>query len=176
MQRCTELIADNLQLLEQGVELIARLDDQTYMTAHPQLSLSGPGSHFRHCIDFYHSFLAGVDAGRINYDVRERNPLIETHRATAIAKLRALIAGLTQLRIADPQGALQVTLENSGHRDAPLWSHSSLMRELQSLLSHTTHHYAIIALALRLQGVEPGREFGVAPSTLSAVAARVIIA
>lgn len=166
MQRCNELIADNMHLLEQGVALIERLDDQTYTTAHPQLALSGAGSHFRHCMDFYHAFLAGVNAGRINYDDRARNPLIETCRATAAAKLRALIDGLKRLRMDDHQRALQVTLENSGPGDAPVWSHSSLVRELQALLSHTTHHYAIIAIGLRLQGVEPGREFGVAPSTL----------
>jgi hypothetical protein len=166
MQRCDELIADNLQLLEQGVALIERLDDQTYRTAHPQLSLSGAGSHFRHCMDFYHSFLAGVDDGRINYDVRARNELTETHRATAVAQMRALIDGLKKLRVTGHQRALQVTLENSARSDTPIWSQSSFVRELQSLLSHTMHHYAIIAIALRLQRVEPGREFGVAPSTL----------
>ena len=166
MQRCNALIADNIRLLEQGVELIERLDDQIYTTAHPALRLSGAGSHFRHCIDFYHSFLAGADAGRINYDVRARNELIETRRAAAVAKMRALIEGLKALRVAGHQRALQVTLENSVCDDAPAWGLSSLVRELQSLLSHTTHHYAIIAIALRLQGVEPGCEFGVAPSTL----------
>jgi hypothetical protein len=39
-------------------------------------------------------------------------------------------------------------------------------RELQYLLSHTIHHYAIIGSILRAQGVEPGPDFGVAPSTL----------
>jgi uncharacterized damage-inducible protein DinB len=39
-------------------------------------------------------------------------------------------------------------------------------RELQFLASHTLHHYALIAALLRLQGVEPGEEFGVAPGTL----------
>lgn len=170
MQRCNALIADNIQLLEQAIELIERLDEQAYTTAQPQLSLSGAGSHFRHCIDFYHSLLAGVGAGRINYDTRERDELLETNRATAISKVRALINGLKGLKtlpVGDDQRALQVTLENSTRSDAPVWSWSSLVRELQSLLSHTTHHYALIAIALRLQGVEPGREFGVAPSTLA---------
>jgi hypothetical protein len=44
---------------------------------------------------------------------------------------------------------------------------STVARELQFLLSHTVHHYALIALILRLQGFEPGEEFGVAPSTLA---------
>jgi len=34
------------------------------------------------------------------------------------------------------------------------------------LLSHTVHHYALISVALKLQGIDPGEEFGIAPSTL----------
>lgn len=57
----------------------------------------------------------------------------------------------------------ETLLEGSSNSD---WSISSLKRELQFLLSHTIHHYSLIALALRLQGFEPGAAFGVAPSTL----------
>jgi hypothetical protein len=46
------------------------------------------------------------------------------------------------------------------------WSQSTVGRELQYLLSHTIHHYAIIGSILRAQGREPGPDFGVAPSTL----------
>ena len=46
------------------------------------------------------------------------------------------------------------------------WSRSTLRRELQFLLSHTIHHFALIGLLLSFHGVEPGEEFGVAPSTL----------
>lgn len=42
---------------------------------------------------------------------------------------------------------------------------SSLGRELQLLISHTVHHYAMMALVLRGQGIDPGPEFGVALST-----------
>ncbi len=43
---------------------------------------------------------------------------------------------------------------------------SSITRELDFLLSHTIHHYAIIAVLCRLQNVEVEPDFGVAPSTL----------
>ena len=48
---------------------------------------------------------------------------------------------------------------------APPWSTSSVERELQFLSSHTVHHYALIAVILRLNGVQPEEGFGVAPST-----------
>jgi len=50
---------------------------------------------------------------------------------------------------------------------APLvWCTSSVLRELDFLQSHTVHHYSLIAMLLRLHEIDPGEDFGVAPSTL----------
>jgi hypothetical protein len=157
------LLDDNIEALNQGIELIARLDDQLYTRPNPELSLSGAGAHFRHCIDFYHSFLAGVESGLINYDLRERDERIEQNRLFAIAMLNAVIEDLSRAPVIEDDRAIETLLEGSLDSD---WSISSLKRELQFLLSHTIHHYALIALALRSQGFDPGAEFGVAPSTL----------
>ena len=157
------LIDDNIETLKQGVELIARLDDRLYTQPNRELSLSGVGAHFRHCIDFYHRFLTGIESGRINYDLRERDERLEQDRLFAIAKLDCLIADLSRLSVTEDDRVLEALLEGSSDSD---WSISSLKRELQFLLSHTIHHYAVIALALRSQRVEPGAEFGVAPLTL----------
>jgi uncharacterized damage-inducible protein DinB len=46
------------------------------------------------------------------------------------------------------------------------WTRSTVARELQFLLSHTVHHYALVAIRLRLAGREPAAGFGVSPSTL----------
>lgn len=167
MQRCDSLIASNVRLLTQGIDLIERLDDASYSNANAALSLSGPGSHFRHCVDFYNCFLETIGTRRINYDLRRRNEVIEVDRALAIAELEKIIEGLRRLILADGQEELRVVVEEStAPRTANAWSRSSVMRELQSLLGHTIHHYALIALSLRLRGFEPGEEFGVAPSTL----------
>jgi hypothetical protein len=52
-------------------------------------------------------------------------------------------------------------------QDSPHWAVTSLERELQFLLSHTVHHFALVALLLRAQGFEVSADFGVAPSTLA---------
>ena len=63
-------------------------------------------------------------------------------------------------------------LGGGGKRDAPAGQEfdtyltSSLARELQTLASHTIHHYALIAMAVRAFGVEVDANFGMAPSTL----------
>ncbi|MCW5966993.1 MAG: hypothetical protein KIT57_00635 [Blastocatellales bacterium] len=161
------LIADNIETLKQGVELIERLDDRLYMQADRRFSLSGVGSHFRHCIDFYQNFLAGIGLGRINYDNRERDERIENNRVVASAQLNSIIARFSQTLVINSTEEIEVLLEGpSNPMDDGYWSRSSLKRELQFLLSHTIHHYALIAVALRLHGFEPGAHFGVAPSTL----------
>ena len=157
------IIYDNIETLKQGINLIARLDDHLYTQPNHELSLSGVGAHFRHCIDFYHNFLNGVESGRINYDLRERDERLETNRLFAIDKLGALIADLSLMSTMEGSRVVEALLEGTSDSD---WSISSLKRELQFLLSHTIHHYALIALTLRSHGFDPGAEFGVAPSTL----------
>lgn len=168
MQRSHTIIEDSIQVLRQGIELVEQISNGLYANARPPFMNSGVGGHFRHCIDFYNSFLSSFETGRINYLLRKRNQLVEIDSTLAIFEITAIIEKLRRLSPADLQSQVQVILEDStGPLDAPDWSCSSVMRELQSLLSHTIHHYAIIALALRLQGFEPSAEFGVAPSTLA---------
>ncbi|MEW6210370.1 MAG: DinB family protein [Acidobacteriota bacterium] len=164
MQHTSRLIADNVHALRQGIDLIRAIDDETYSTPNAPLTKAGIGSHFRHCIDFYSRFAAGLPAGRINYDLRERNAAIETSRLSAIEKIEAIIERLRSLAPQEGEREVEVISESSDN-DAD-WSRSSIKRELQFLLSHTIHHYAIVAVSLRMRGIEPGEEFGVALSTL----------
>ena len=166
MQRCDTLVLDNIAILRQGIELTSCLGP-LYSRSTPRCLQGGIGTHFRHCIDFYNSFLSSVGSGRINYDLRARNELVESDPELAALELQAIIAGLRRFSFADGHAELLVVLEGSTRtHDCPCWTRSSIARELQSLLSHTVHHYALIAIALRLQGIEPSTEFGVAPSTL----------
>jgi hypothetical protein len=52
------------------------------------------------------------------------------------------------------------------------WLPSTISRELQALSSHTIHHFALIAVILRLHGIFLDPEFGVSPSTLRYQAAK----
>jgi len=161
------LIEENIQVLKQGLGLLHGLDDQIYPELKHSFSEHGIGSHFRHCVDFYHSFLNGVEEGRIDYDNRERDPRISRDRKRAIEKIEGIISQLERLAGIDNQVPVMVRLEDSGDETDPSsWSWSSMMRELQSLVSHTVHHYALIRLMVQLNGFATGEDFGVAPSTL----------
>ena len=166
MQRDCILTRENIYILNQGLELIARLDDRLYTHAAAPLFRYGVGVHFRHCLDSYGCFLRGSKSGRINYDQRERDELIEKNRRFALRKIETICNDLQSLPVSGDEPVL-VLLEGAANSDeAASWSQSSVFRELQFLVSHTIHHYAMIAMMLRLQGFEPGEEFGVAPSTL----------
>ena len=154
------LIDSNIHALNQGIALIEQIDDEMYtLAAHPLFN-SGVGSHFRHCLDAYDCLFRGIDTGKINYDHRERDEMVERDREYAAARIKLTIDRLRSLSSGDELISLIVK------QDSAAWTYASIGRELQFLLSHTIHHYALIALILRLQGFSPAEQFGVAPSTL----------
>lgn len=158
----------NIEYLEQGVALIDRLADGLYAAPPPGPYPGGVGAQFRHCLDFYDCFLRDLPTGRIDYGRRLRDARIETDRAHAQTKARAICSALRGLTREGVERALEVRAEDA-EPGRLLWSGSSAGRELQFLISHTIHHYALIAVLLAAQGYDVSQEFpelGVAPSTL----------
>jgi uncharacterized damage-inducible protein DinB len=159
----------NIHYLKQGAELIRRLDDATFGTCEQNPYRGGVGAQIRHCIDFYQCFLDGLEPGAIDYNRRGRSHRLETDRAYALDRIESLCRGLADLTFAQTGRELDVRAER-GSDDAQQSSRSSVGRELQFLISHTIHHYALVAIMLKLQGIDVAHEhpdFGVAPSTLA---------
>jgi hypothetical protein len=153
----------NISFLRQGEELIQRLGG-LYTGASELVPGGTVGSHFRHCLDFYVSFLRGLETGEVDYDSRDRTPQWETSPERALAAIARIVQDLEALQAPDVLRPLQV--RGDGPQDEEGWSGSTIGRELQYLLSHTIHHYALIGSILRARGFELGPDFGVAPSTL----------
>ena len=151
----------NVYFLLQGLELFHRLDPEVYSVSVD--ARASVGAHLRHVIDYYHCFFRGVGDGRINYDERRREAALESDPRLGAAALQEIIERFGDLED-DSERPIEVKVDTDDAEDAR--SRSTLGRELQFLVSHTVHHYALIALLLRRQGVEPGESFGVAPSTL----------
>jgi len=178
-KRDTRRLAEsNVAFLEQGLALLERIGDEVYQSGPPPFARGGIGAHLRHVIDHYECFLAGLETGRVDYDLRERDAELERDRGRALHRLGDLRGSFERLAQRDVERPLAVAMDcgevelERSPRQAParvsaVWSDSSVARELAFLVSHTVHHYALVGAMLRLQGIEPGRDFGVAPSTLT---------
>tara|TARA_B110000037_G_scaffold134755_1_gene152752 strand:- start:115 stop:579 length:465 start_codon:yes stop_codon:yes gene_type:complete len=146
------------------VELLRQHSDASYTKSDKAIYGSSIGCHVRHVLDHYNAFVKAVESGVLAYDDRERNTKVENDRSCAIAAFESSIKELEALEDL-PDGGVDVAVAASTQESQEI-SRSSLARELQFLVSHTVHHFALIAIASRVQGIIPGSSFGVAPSTL----------
>lgn len=167
MQHKEGIAAITVHYLEEALGLVAQLTDASYTRKEPPLYTGSVGAHLRHMLDHYLSLLDGLAEGRIDYEARKRDARFEQEREYAIEQIRETVARLNALSADDADRPLQVRMEAGVAGDGePIWATSSLRRELDFLISHTIHHYGLIAIILRTQGVDPGPDFGMAPSTL----------
>lgn len=168
MSEGLSLVSTNIHLLNQGIKLVKQMDDHLYTRTDSRTYNSGIGKHMRHIIDHYLS-LVTMEGDRINYDKRERDEQLETSRDACIKTcsqlIRALKRYLQQPELMD-RNIMVKSNEGSVNKHSP-WSPSSVKRELQFLISHTVHHYALIAIILRTHDFAPPEEFGLAPSTIA---------
>ncbi len=155
-------IEANTAVIRQGMALVSVLGRARYTRRIHACYDASIGGHLRHIIEHYQGFLAGLGADPIDYENRPRNRTIEVDPEHALSTMAELVRSLIALPPATRNRTVAIASESAPGLTSP----SSLLRELEFLLSHTIHHYALIATMARLQGVEPEPTFGVAPSTL----------
>lgn len=161
------LISCNIHFLRQGAGILQDVTDRQYVFNDSPFYDSGVGDHMRHILDHYSSFFNGLE-GKVDYDARLRGTEIEKSREAAISLCHELAEKLIEMGEEGIAMDYEVAVKsNEGTEEVNNpFSRSSVMRELQFLISHTVHHYALIAFILRTQGVPVPDTFGVAPSTL----------
>lgn len=158
------LIRANLRYLKQAVALLDCMDDALFSRPVANFYGSSVGGHLRHCIEHYQSFLAGMGSGEVDYDDRKRDERLETSTTEAGAAVDGIAEALRKMLESESPVGLLVKMDCGG--DEIEWQPSTMGRELQFLVSHTVHHFAMIGGICRALGVEVDDEFGVAPSTL----------
>jgi hypothetical protein len=163
------LIETNTAWLRQALAIVEHVDDTVYATSPLGMAPHRVGSHLRHVIEFYQCFLDGLEFGRVDYDSRKRNEAIEKDRALAVTNICSIIYRLEGVSLLRKDTPFAVRMEDA---EADVWLASSIGRELQSLSSHTIHHFALIAVTLHLHGVAVDPDFGMSPSTLRYQAAK----
>ena len=161
------ILKDTEVCLRQGIQLMTQMEPELYVQKHASCYGSTIGGHVRHNLDHFLCLQKGLESGKIDYDARARDEFLETNPAYAASKMEELIAFNTLLAAVNLDQPLKVKMDSgAGHEEEERWSQSSLRRELQFLISHTIHHYALIATLCTQEGLNLPEDFGVAPSTL----------
>ncbi len=159
-------VRGNCHFLAQGAALLRRIPVAAYRDpARP--GWAPVGSQYRHVLDHYRAFVDHWESGSIDYDARQRSPEIERDPQAALAQTEAIIAALDRIHVEDANRPVAVQMDCGGGQHLPDWRPSTVGRELQFLVSHTVHHYALIKLLLEDVGVALDRDFGVAPSSIA---------
>ncbi len=158
------LIRANLHFLDQAGRLLTGLEDHDYADPDGKVFESSLGQHLRHCLDHYASYLRGLPLLKIDYDHRERDPDLECSTECALSELTRLRDGLLKSAELDSRTEVLVQMDCGGADQG--WHQSTLGRELQFLVSHTVHHFAMMNGMCRERGISMEEGFGIAPSTL----------
>lgn len=159
-----DLIDANRSLLEQAGALLEGLEEGAYTRRCEACFRSTTGGHLRHILEHYGNFLDGLAERRIDYDRRDRGSPVEVSLEAARTEAERLLFDLGDASPIDPGEPLTILLDDGGSARE---SSSNPERELQFLLSHSVHHFALIRTILYLDGHRTFPEsFGIAPSTL----------
>lgn len=153
--------------LDQLAAVVDGLNDGDYRAERAREVSGSIGGHVRHCLDHVRALVAGIDAGRIAYDVRVRGTAVESRRDAAAREARRLARALAATRDGDLERAVGVEVRLDPKHDAHVVVRSTIARELAFVASHTVHHFAIVALLLHEMGIGVPPRFGYAPSTPS---------
>lgn len=158
------LIQANTQVLQQLIDLVNRVSQEVYAEGS-SLSDYGVGRHVRHVVDHYLALQQSVNHGRVDYNLRQRDSVIETQPAEAVLHIETLVEWLSTLtNLSQPVVMVtEISTEETNIADMT----SSLERELCYLINHTVHHLAYAALLAKAQGIVLDHSLGLAPSTAS---------
>ena len=143
-------------------EALNKLTDVEYAEPVTLIGGSSVGGHTRHTIEFLLELLAGYNSGTVNYDLRKRDMVLETHVTAATETINRIVAHL-------PEADRALNLHTCyGEGDIqPNITATSYQREVIYNIEHVVHHMALIRVVLvtHFQKTVPP-EFGVASSTL----------
>jgi hypothetical protein len=126
------------------------------------LSNSTIGQHVRHIIEMFQCLEWGYETGSVNYELRKRDPLMETNKEVALAALQVVFEELNK-----PDKALVLEGVYNDHSETLLQIPTNYYREIIYNLEHTIHHMALIRIGIReLKQIELPEGYGAASATV----------
>ncbi|MFY7740053.1 MAG: DinB family protein [Flavobacterium sp.] len=153
------LIASINKTLNELLDLLSQISDTDYSCPCHQLSNATIGEHTRHSIEMFQCLENQYENGIVNYDIRNRDYLIQTN--TDFAR-ECILQILNQIE--KPNKSLQLQQIIDGEE---LLIDTNYNRELLYNLEHCIHHQALIKVAIiQSETIKIDENFGVARSTI----------
>ncbi len=150
--------------LSQCQELLNCLSESDYQASDSHSS--SIGGHVRHILDRFQSFFQGLPKQHIDYDRRGRDKSVENSLESARFALASALSQLDGLELNQVRSSQLIIAETVHQQGLTAQVSSTAERELMSLVTHSTHHLAIIALLARALGRSVAPDIGKAPSTV----------
>lgn len=145
--------------LKEIIDLLHQLTDEQFSFKHNELSNASIGEHTRHIIELYQCLIENYSKTIINYDLRDRNPIIQTQTAEAIKAIETILN-----KVDKENKSLKI---EQGKDECLLSIETNYFRELLYNLEHSIHHQALIKVAiLKFPQIKISDNFGVARSTI----------
>ena len=162
------LIKGGEHCVDQCEALLNMISEEAYVQLTQDSS--SIGTHMRHVLDRFQCLLTGLPDKTVDYDARRRDKSIETNKAAARFAATTLKRRLRKLGRNLEQGSepdAELLVRESVHHESPQVSVSSnLQRELMGLITHATHHLALMVMLGKQLGYEFDKDLGKAPSTI----------
>ena len=156
-----KLIRFNVDILHQGLQV---LEAQAAVPGSDYGSHIGP--HLRHVIEHYEALARQLPSLSVDYDSRARDRAPEHDPAVARARIEALQRQLHAMDVDAVSEPIAIHLRGGLAGEDNFVSFSTLARELLFVASHAVHHYALIQMHSKAQGIFLGADFGKAPATV----------
>lgn len=152
------------KILNQLADLVTQLNEQDFVKPAETLSNSTIGQHLRHTLEFFLCLQHGFDNGKINYDNRAHDKIMETDKEVALSVINQISNFISVL----PDKSLQLEVGYDLVREDFITIETNSTRELVYNIEHAVHHMAIIKIGVReLAGyVRLPPDFGIAASTV----------
>jgi hypothetical protein len=149
-------------ILLQLNEVIVQVEAKDYARPLPVLSGNTIGKHVRHILEFFQCLINGYETGVVDYDLRKRNPDIESRKEFALSEANNFIEKIQYL---NDKRLVLITHDEEGNDEE---NATSFNRELTYNNEHAIHHMAILRIALLQECIDVtiSENFGVANSTL----------
>ncbi|MEO6687417.1 MAG: hypothetical protein ABIN24_15700 [Dyadobacter sp.] len=155
----------SIEILSQLIDMTEQFSKEEYTRSLDLLSANSVGRHLRHILEFYDLAVRAGNTGKLNYDKRERNLLLENDPHEAVSKMKELIM-LMRMMKEDMVLKLEASYSSDTSNDVRITT--TFYRELLYNVEHAVHHMAIMAIAVKIdfRHILLSRNFGIAYSTV----------